>query len=105
MGYRFPIARRLLGLAGKARRNWLDRHRHPFNFWVHLVGIPVAVAGVPLLFLAPWYWGVGAVVGGYVLQWVGHRVEGNDVGELIPIKKALGLPTVAIAPGRTEPPV
>ncbi|MBX9624919.1 MAG: DUF962 domain-containing protein [Gemmataceae bacterium] len=100
MGYRFPIARRLLGFAARARQNWLLRHQNPFNFVIHLVGIPLAVAGVPLLFLAPWYWGVGAIVVGYFLQWVGHRVEGNDVGELIPIKRALGLPTVAIAPGR-----
>ena len=26
------------------------------------------------------------------------RVEGNDVGELIPIKRLLGLPVVAVAP-------
>lgn len=103
MSYRFPIARRVLGFAGKARQNWLDRHRNSFNYWIHLIGIPLAFAGVPVLFLAPWYWGVGAIVAGYLLQWVGHRVEGNDVGELIPIKKALGLPTVAIAPGRTNP--
>ena len=35
---------------------------------------------------------------GYLLQWIGHRIEGNDVGEFIPIKKLLGLPVVAIAP-------
>jgi hypothetical protein len=98
MSYRFPIARRLLGFAGRARRNWLDRHRNPFNFWVHMVGIPLAFAGVPLLFLAEWYWGVGAIGGGYFLQWVGHRAEGNDVGEFIPVKKLLGLPYVSIAP-------
>lgn len=99
MSYRFPLARKLLGFAARARRNWLDRHRHGFNFWVHMLGIPMAVAGVPLLFLADWYWGVGAIAAGYALQWVGHRVEGNDVGEFIPVKKLLGLPYVAIAPG------
>ncbi|HJZ56723.1 MAG TPA: Mpo1-like protein, partial [Gemmataceae bacterium] len=77
MGYRFPIARRLIAFAGRARRNWLERHQNPFNFWVHMIGIPLAFAGLPLLFLAPWYWGVGAIVAGYFLQWVGHRVEGN----------------------------
>ena len=94
----FPIARRLLALAGRARRNWLVRHQNAFNFWIHMLGIPLAVAGVPLLFLADWYWGVGAIVAGYFLQWVGHCVEGNDVGELIPLKRALGLPVIAIAP-------
>jgi hypothetical protein len=94
----FPIARRLFSLAGRARRNWLVRHQNPFNFWIHMLGIPLALAGVVLLFVAEWYWGVGAIVAGYVLQWVGHRVEGNDVGELIPLKRLLGLPVVPIAP-------
>ena len=98
MAYRFPIARKLLRFAGRARRNWLARHQNAFNFWIHMIGIPLAVLGVPLLFLAPWYYGVGAIVGGYVLQWLGHRVEGNDVGEFIPFKRLLGLPVVAIAP-------
>jgi len=77
--------------------NWLARHQNHFNFWIHMLGIPLAVAGLPLLFLAPWYYGVGAIAGGYFLQWVGHRVEGNDVGEFIPVKRLLGLPVVAIA--------
>ena len=94
----FPIARKLLTLAGRARRNWLERHQHPVSFWIHLVGIPLAVAGVVLLFLEPWFWGVGAIVVGYFLQWIGHRVEGNDVGEFIPIKKLLGLPYIAVVP-------
>ena len=98
MSYRFPIARKLLRFAGRARRNWLDRHQNAFNFWIHMLGIPLAFAGVPLLFLTDWYWGAGAIVGGYLLQWVGHQVEGNDVGELIPFKRLLGLPCVSIAP-------
>jgi hypothetical protein len=103
MGYRFPLARKLFALAGRARRNWLVRHQNPFNYRIHLVGIPLAFAGIPLLFLAEWYWGVGAVVAGYLLQWVGHRVEGNDVGEFIPVKRMLGLPVVAIAPRYQSP--
>lgn len=94
----FPIARKVFRFAKRARRNWLARHQNAFNFWIHMVGIPVAVAGVPLLFVADWEWGVGALAVGYFLQWVGHRVEGNDVGELIPLKRLLGLPVVAIAP-------
>jgi hypothetical protein len=101
MAYRFPIARKFLALAGRARRNWLERHQNAFNFWIHLVGIPVAMASVPLLFV-DWRWGVAALVLGYFLQWIGHRVEGNDVGEFIPVKKLLGLPYVAIAPARSS---
>ena len=98
MSYNFPLARKLIGFSGRARRNWLLRHQNAFNFWIHMLGIPLAIAGVCLLFLTPWYWGVGAIAAGYLLQWLGHQVEGNDVGEFIPVKRLLGLPVVAIAP-------
>jgi cell wall assembly regulator SMI1 len=83
----------------RALRNWLERHRHPVNFWIHLVGIPLAVAGVVLILLLPsaWPWAVAAFVLGYVLQWIGHCVEGNDVGEWAAIKRLLGWPYVGIA--------
>jgi uncharacterized membrane protein YGL010W len=79
-------------------RNWRQRHRHPFNFWIHLAGIPMAVAGVVLLLFGAWVWGAGLFVGGYLLQFVGHRVEGNDLGEWAAVKKLLGLPYVGISP-------
>jgi hypothetical protein len=82
----------------KILRNWLQRHRHPFNFWIHLVGIPLAVTGVVLLCFQLWLWGIGAFVLGYLLQYVGHLVEGNDVGEWAAIKRMLGFPYVSIAP-------
>ncbi len=95
---RFPIARRLFDLAGRARRNWLERHRNGLNFWIHVLGIPLALSSIPLFFLADWEWGLAVLLVGYLLQWIGHRVEGNDVGEFIPIKKLFGLPYVAVAP-------
>lgn len=103
---RFPIARKLLKFASKALRNWRERHQNPFNFGIHLVGIPLTLLGLALLFFLPWEWGVGVFVLGYVFQWVGHLVEGNDVGELIPVKKLLGLRTVSVAPQyqRSVPP-
>jgi hypothetical protein len=91
---RWPILRFLR----RRLRNWRERHRLPFNFYIHLIGIPLAVSGVVLLFLAPWYWGVGAIVAGYLLQWIGHQAEGNDVGEWAAIKRLLGLPYIGIAP-------
>jgi hypothetical protein len=91
---RGPVRRFL----GKAIRNWLERHRHPFNYLIHIPGILLAVTGVVLLFCLPWYWGVGAIVLGYLLQWLGHLVEGNDVGEWAAIKRMLGMPYVGVAP-------
>ena len=87
--------------------NWLERHRHPFNFGIHLIGIPLALAGIVLLFAFPlneWHWGVSAFIAGYVLQWIGHLVEGNDVGEWAAIKRMLGFPYVSIAPRRETAP-
>lgn len=100
----FPIARAGLRFAARARRNWLLRHQHPFNFGIHLLGIPVALLGVVLFFFLPWYCAAGTVAFGYLLQWIGHRVEGNDVGEFIPVKRLLGRPVVAVAPRYLTPP-
>ncbi len=85
----------------RAWRNWRQRHQHPFNFAIHLVGVPLTVVGIVLLFVWPWsewYWGVGLFLLGYVLQFIGHTVEGNDLGEWAGIKRLLGLPYVSIAP-------
>jgi hypothetical protein len=76
----------------------MERHQHPFNFAIHMLGIPLAVVGVVLLFFPPWYWGVGAIFLGYLLQYIGHAVEGNDVGEWALIKRLLGLPYIAVSP-------
>jgi hypothetical protein len=89
-----PVLRFLLA----RYRGWRARHQLPFNFALHLVGIPLALSGLVLFFVTDWYWGAAALFVGYLLQWVGHRAEGNDVGELIPFKKLLGLPYVAVAP-------
>jgi hypothetical protein len=81
--------------------HWRERHRHPFNFAIHLIGIPLAVAGVVLFLSLPWqfwYCGLALFVFGYILQYIGHRVEGNDLGEWAGIKRLLGLPYVGISP-------
>ncbi len=95
---RRPLRRALRrGLA-----NWLERHQHPFNRGIHLLGIPLALVVAPILLLTlpwdRWYWAALAFVAGYVLQWLGHGVEGNDVGEWAAVKRMLGMPYVAVAP-------
>lgn len=69
-----------------------------------MIGIPLAVAGVVLLCLQYWIGGAICFVGGYLLQYIGHRVEGNDVGEWAAIKRMLGLPYVGIAPRPQDTP-
>ncbi|MBI2804570.1 MAG: DUF962 domain-containing protein [Planctomycetes bacterium] len=90
----------------KALFNWLERHQHPFNRGIHFVGIPLVLASVILFFVLPWeqwYWSAAAFVAGYLLQWIGHLIEGNDVGEWAGIKRLLGLPYVAISPRYQKP--
>jgi hypothetical protein len=74
-------------------RDYVSRHRNPWNRVLHLVGVPLA----PFLFL---YFLVRgefrlaglAFVAGYTLQWIGHRIEGNEVGEWTLIKWLFRLP-------------
>jgi hypothetical protein len=82
-------------------RNYLPRHTHPINQALHAVGVPLSfmVAPAAALLGADWYWHVGSFVGGYVLQFAGHAVEGNDAGEVVFVKKKLGLPYTEYAPG------
>ncbi|MEW6252145.1 MAG: Mpo1-like protein [Planctomycetota bacterium] len=88
-------------------RNWLDRHQHPVSRWLHYLGIPLTVAAVALagVQLAQWRWDLWwrpavLLLVGYALQWAGHVVEGNDMGEVILVKRLLGRPYVAVAPER-----
>lgn len=85
--------------------NWRERHRHPISFGLHVIGIPMTIACVPLglVQLAEdrwdlWWRPVALLVVGYLLQWIGHMIEGNDMGEVILVKKWLGKPYVGVAP-------
>jgi len=87
--------------------NWIERHRHPVSFALHMVGIPPTVLGVLLipvylyaLSLPTFLFAVSLFVGGYLLQFLGHAVEGTDPGEVIYFKRKLGLSYVDVAPPR-----
>ena len=41
---------------------------------------------------------LGSFIMGYLLQFLGHAIEGNDAGEMILIKKLLGKPYQEFAP-------
>jgi hypothetical protein len=85
--------------------NWLQRHQRPANRALHAVGIPLLAAALilALVQLLRWRWDLwwrpaGLIAMSYLLQWWGHRLEGNDLGEAILVKKLLGRPYVAVAP-------
>jgi hypothetical protein len=74
--------------------NYLPRHRNRTNQVLHVIGIPLSfiVAPVAAIAGAAWYWHAGCFITGYLLQFSGHTVEGNDAGEVVFLKKMLGLP-------------
>ncbi|MBI4581849.1 MAG: DUF962 domain-containing protein [Planctomycetes bacterium] len=89
---------------------WLERHQNPLSLALHGVGIPLTIAAVVLaaVQLAAWRWDLwwrpsGLLAVGYLLQWLGHRIEGNDMGEVILLKRWLHRPYVAVSP-RYRPP-
>jgi uncharacterized membrane protein YGL010W len=52
-------------------------HESVWNKLLHAIGIPMIFAGIILLVLMKWVWGGGMFVGGWVLLFLGHRIEGN----------------------------
>jgi uncharacterized membrane protein YGL010W len=87
--------------------NWIERHRDPVSFALHIVGIPPTILGallVPVwlfgLSLSVFLFALGCFVGGYLVQFLGHALEGTDPGEVIFFKKKLGWSYVDIAPAR-----
>ena len=79
--------------------NYLERHRHPVNQFLHLIGLPVTfVAPVVFLIRDQGWIALGCFVGGYALQFLGHFFEGNDAGEMILVKKLMGKPYVEFGP-------
>ncbi len=86
-------------------RNWRTRHRHPVSFVLHVLAIPLLPAAGVLVVVqlandawALWWRPVGLLAASYLLQWIGHRIEGNDMGEWMVIKRALGLPCTPVSP-------
>lgn len=73
-------------MIAKIYKSWAVRHVHPANYLLHLLGIPMAVAGIVVLCLKVWVFGSLLFVGGYALQFWGHAIEGNEVGEVTLIK-------------------
>lgn len=76
--------------------DWLERHTGRLCVALHVVGIPptifallilpIAVAALsPSILLLS----VGTFVGGYLLQFLGHWLEGTDPGELTYLKGRL----------------
>jgi hypothetical protein len=90
--------------------NWIERHRNPVSFALHMVGIPPTILGVLLipiyvycLSVPIFLFALAMFLGGYAIQFLGHALEGTDPGEIIYFKRKLGWNYVDIAPPRRSP--
>lgn len=87
--------------------NWMERHRNPASFMLHMIGIPPTLLGLTLipvyvycLSVPIFLFALALFVGGYLVQFLGHALEGTDPGEIIYFKRKLGMSYVDIAPAR-----
>lgn len=73
-------------LGGRSWEDWIAQysrsHEHPLNRWCHTLGIPIIVVSLPLFVVALFldgFWPIPATlfVAGWILQFVGHAVEGK----------------------------
>lgn len=69
--------------------DYCGRHKHPVNAFLHIFGVPMVFYGIYKWFDNGVALGWGLFIGGYFLQWLGHRAQGNEVGEVILIKKII----------------
>jgi hypothetical protein len=53
------------------------KHRHPLNRLMHSIGIPMIVVALPW-FILNWRWARALFITGWVFQFIGHLVEGNQ---------------------------
>lgn len=67
--------------------DYFGRHKHPVNAVLHIFGVPMVVCGIVKLFAGQTGAGLGLFVLGYLLQYLGHKAQGNEVGEVTLIKK------------------
>jgi uncharacterized membrane protein YGL010W len=92
---------------GKLVQSWIARHRDPASFVLHMIGIPPTIMGVLLIPVYVWLvsvpiflFALALFVGGYVIQFSGHALDGTDPGEVILLKRKLGWSYVEMTSAR-----
>jgi uncharacterized membrane protein YGL010W len=64
-------------MAESFMENYKAKHRHPLNRLTHSIGIPMIVISLPVIFFS-WRWALALFVLGWILQFLGHIIEGNQ---------------------------
>ena len=57
-------------------RKYKEDHQHPMNKATHMIGIPMILISLPLMFFVPAV-GIGLFVLGWIFQFIGHAFEGK----------------------------
>ena len=57
--------------------HYKSKHRHPLNKLAHSIGIPLIIVSLPLFFFS-WRWALALFIVGWLFQFVGHAIEGNQ---------------------------
>jgi uncharacterized membrane protein YGL010W len=77
--------------------NWIERHRDVRSFVLHLFGIPCTILGVLLMPIyvllfsfVVFLFALTLFVGGFLIQFLGHGLDGSEPGEITGIKIWLG---------------
>ncbi len=52
-------------------------HTSGWNKLLHGIGIPLIFAGIVLFLFTKWIWGGACFIGGWMLLFLGHKLEGN----------------------------
>jgi uncharacterized membrane protein YGL010W len=64
-------------MASSLVENYRIKHQHPANKACHFIGIPLIVSSLPLFFYS-WRLALALFVIGWILQFIGHAIEGNQ---------------------------
>jgi uncharacterized membrane protein YGL010W len=64
-------------MSGSFMEEYKAKHRHPLNRLSHSIGIPLIVLSLPVLFFS-WRWAIVLFIVGWVFQFIGHAIEGNQ---------------------------
>lgn len=70
--------------------NYCHHHAHPANAALHLVGVPMLAVGLFRLVTGRPAAGLSLIAVSYLLQFLGHTAQGNEVGEVTLIKRIYG---------------
>jgi hypothetical protein len=66
--------------------DYCQRHKHPVNAILHIIGVPAVFIGIYYLFCAKFFLAAALIAGGYLFQYLGHQAQGNEVGEVTLLK-------------------